>query len=57
MLDQKLAEHTAALARAVAAVDAAHGAEVGLDDAALKTAESHGESLEQASRAILDAKL
>jgi hypothetical protein len=57
MLDQKLADHTAALARAVAAVDAARAAEVGLDDAALKTAETHGESLEEASRAILDAKL
>jgi MFS family permease len=57
MLDQKLADHTAALARAVAALDAARAAEVGLDDAALKTAETHGESLEEASRAILDAKL
>jgi hypothetical protein len=59
MLDQKLADHTAALARAVAAVDAARAAEVGLDDAALKTAESHGESLEEASRALtgLGAKL
>jgi hypothetical protein len=57
MHDRKLADHVAAIARAVAADGTARAAEAGLDDAALRTAETHGESLEEASRAIVDAKL
>jgi MFS family permease len=56
MLDARIAEHVAALARAYAAVDAARAAELGLDDAALRTAESAGEALEQVSRAMVDVQ-
>lgn len=54
MLDARLVEHVAALARAYSAVDAVRAAELGLDDAALRTAESAGEALEHVSRAIVD---
>src|SRR5271170_4186230 len=43
MLDARIAEHVAALARAYSAVDTVRAAELGLDDAALRTAESAGE--------------
>jgi hypothetical protein len=56
MLDGKLTDHVAGLARAYAAVDTARAAELGLDDAALRTVESAGETLEQVSRAMIDAE-
>ena len=56
MLDARIAEHVAALARAYAAVDTVRAAELGLDDAALRTAESAGEALEHVSRAIVDVE-
>ncbi len=54
MLDARISEHVAALARAYAAVDTVRAAELGLDDAALRTAESAGEALEHVSHAIID---
>ncbi len=54
MVDQKIEEHVAVLARAIAAVDTAHAAALGLDDSALKNAESMGDSLEEVSRAMVD---
>jgi hypothetical protein len=56
MVDTRIAEHVAALARAYTAVDAARAAELGLDDAALRNAEDIGESLEEVSRAIVDVQ-
>jgi hypothetical protein len=56
MLDARIAEHVTALARAYSAVDAARAAELGLDDAALRTAESAGDALEHVSRAIIDVQ-
>jgi hypothetical protein len=56
MLDARITEHVAALARAYAAVDTVRAAELGLDDAALRTAESAGEALEHVSRAIVDVE-
>jgi hypothetical protein len=54
MLDARITEHVAALARAYSAVDTVRAAELGLDDAALRTAESAGEALEHVSRAMVD---
>jgi hypothetical protein len=54
MLGARIAEHVAALARAYSAVDTVRAAELGLDDAALRTAESAGEALEHVSSAIVD---
>ena len=45
-----------ALARAYSAVDAARAAELGLDDAALRTVQGAGEALEHVSRAIMDVQ-
>jgi hypothetical protein len=56
MLDTRITEHVAALARAYSAVDTVRAAELGLDDAALRTAESAGEALEHVSRAIVDVE-
>jgi len=56
MLDARIAEHVAALARAYSAVDTARAAELGLDDAALRTAESAGEALDHVSRAMVDVE-
>ena len=57
MVDAKLSDHVTALSRAYTAVDTARAAELGLDDAALKNVETAGESLDEVSRAMLDAKL
>ena len=57
MLDRRIAEHVAALARAYAAVDTARAAELGLDDVALRTVESAGETLDHTSRAMLDTEM
>jgi hypothetical protein len=56
MLDARITSHVAALARAYAAVDTVRAAELGLDDAALRTAESAGEALDHVSRAIIDVQ-
>jgi len=56
MVDGRIAEHVAALGRAYTAIDTARAAELGLDDAALRSAESVGESLEEVSRAIIDVQ-
>jgi hypothetical protein len=53
-VDERIAEHVAALARAYAAVDTARAAEASLDDAALRSVETVGESLETMSKAIVD---
>jgi MFS family permease len=54
VIDQRISEHVAALTRALTAVDAARAAEVSLDDTALRSVETVGESLDQVSRAIVD---
>ena len=56
MLDTRIAEHIAALARAYAAVDTARAAELGLDDVALRTVESAGDALDHVSRAMIDVQ-
>ena len=57
MLDTRIApEHVTALARAYSAVDTARAAELGLDDAALRTAQGAGEALEHVSRAMIDVE-
>ena len=53
-LDERIADHVAALARAYSAADAARVAEATLEDAALKNAESASETLEEHSRALVD---
>jgi hypothetical protein len=57
MVDTKIADHVTALSRAYTAVDTVHAAELGLDDAALKNVEVAGESLDEASRAIVDSRV
>jgi hypothetical protein len=56
MVDQRIADHVTALARAYTAVDTAHAAELGLDDAALRSVDAAGETLEDVSRAIVEVK-
>ena len=54
MVDQRISDHVTALTRAYTAVDAARAAHVGIDDAALKSVETVGESLDAVSRAIIE---
>lgn len=56
MVDQRIAEHVTVLAKAIAAVDTARAAAVGLDDADLRTMDSMGDSLEDVSRAMVEVK-
>jgi len=56
MVDRRIADHVAALARAYSAAGAARAAETTLEDAALKDAQIAGESLEETSRALVDVK-
>lgn len=56
MIDQRLAEHVAVLAKAYTAVDAVRAAAVGLDDTALKNIESLGDALDEESRAMVEVK-
>jgi len=56
MVDQRIADHVGALARAYTAVDTAHAAELGLDDAAVRSVDAVGECLEDVSRAIVEVK-
>jgi MFS family permease len=53
-LDDRLAEHVAALARMYTAVDQAKAAELSLEDGPLRSIETSGESLEQMSKAIVE---
>jgi hypothetical protein len=53
-VDERIADHVQALARAYGAAGAAQAAELSLDDAALRTVETAGESLEAVSRAIVE---
>ena len=55
MVDRRIADHVAALARAYSAADAARAAASTLDDAALKGAQTAGEVLEETSRALAEA--
>jgi len=56
MVDKRIADHVAVLARAYTAADTARAAAVGLDDAALKTVETASEALEDVTRAMEDVK-
>jgi hypothetical protein len=56
MLDARISDHVAAIARAYSAVDTVRAAELGLDDAALRAAQSAGEALDHVSSAIVDPK-
>lgn len=56
MVDQRLVEHVTVLSKAYTAVDTARAAAVGLDDAALRTVDSMGDSLEDVSRAMVEVK-
>ena len=56
MLDGRIAEHVAALSRALTAVDAASAARLGLDDAARRNVDAVGESLESLSEALMETK-
>lgn len=56
MVDQRILDHVKALSRAYTAVDTAHAATVGLDDTAMKSVETVGESLDEVSRAIVEVK-
>ncbi|HSQ62642.1 MAG TPA: hypothetical protein VLM85_05490 [Polyangiaceae bacterium] len=56
MVDKRIADHVAVLARAYTAADTARAAAVGLDDAALKTVENASEALEDVTRAMEDVK-
>jgi len=53
-VDERIAEHVSVLSRAYTAVDAARAAEASLDDAALRSVETVGESLESMSKAIVE---
>jgi len=53
MVDSKMADHVAALARAYTATDTARAAEAGLDDAALRSVDAAGETLDEVSRSVL----
>lgn len=56
MVDQRLQEHVAVLSKAYTAVDTARAAALGLEDADLRTVDSLGDSLEDASRAMVEVK-
>jgi hypothetical protein len=53
-VDQRIAEHVTALARAYTAADTARAAATTVDDAALKHVETVGDTLEETSRALVD---
>jgi hypothetical protein len=56
MVDDRIAQHVAALTRAFTAHDAARAAGVGLDDAALRDVQNVGETLETLSEAIVETR-
>jgi hypothetical protein len=53
-VDQRIADHVGVLTRAYVALDSAHAAEASLDDAAMRSVETVGESLEQVTSAIVE---
>lgn len=53
-VDERIADHVKALSRTYTAAGAAKAAEASLDDAALRSVETAGESLEEMSRAIVE---
>ena len=57
MIDRKIDDHVAALSRSLSAIDTARAAEIGLDDTALRNVDAAGESLDDVSRVLADAKL
>lgn len=54
MVDGRIGDHVKALARAYTAVDTAHAATLGVDDVALRVAETMGEDLDAVSRAMVE---
>ncbi len=54
MVDGRIGDHVKALARAYTAVDTAHAAKLGVDDVALRVAETMGDDLEAVSRAMVE---
>jgi hypothetical protein len=54
MVDRRIVEHVAALGRLYAAADTARAAEAGLDDVAVRSVETAGESLDDVSRALVE---
>jgi hypothetical protein len=56
MLDSKIADHVGALAKAYTAVDAVTAARIGIDDSAMKTVDSMGDSLDEVSRALVEVR-
>ena len=56
MVDQRIAEHVSVLGKAIAAVDTARAAALGLDDATLRSVDAMGDSLEDESRAMIEVK-
>lgn len=56
MVDDRIKDHVLALERAYVAVDTAHAAKAGIDDAAQREASSMGESLEEVSRALVEVR-
>ena len=56
MVDQRIQEHVAVLAKAYTAVDTARAAAVGIDDAELRNIDTMGDSLEDVSRAMVEVK-
>ena len=53
-VDQRIADYVGVLTRAYVALDTAHAAEASLDDAAMRSVETVGESLEQVTSAIVE---
>jgi MFS family permease len=53
-IDEKIAQHVRALGRMYTAADEARAAEASLEDRALRSVESTGESLEEMSKAIVE---
>lgn len=53
MVEERIRQHVAALARTIAAVDAASAAYAGLDDTAVRSVEHVGESMEDFSEALV----
>jgi MFS family permease len=56
MIDQRIAEHVSALAKAYTAVDTVTAARLGVDDTALKNVAALGDSLEDVSRALVEVR-
>ncbi len=54
MVDGRIAEHVKVLARAYTAVNTANAARIGLDDAAVKSVATVGDSLDEVSRTIVE---